>query len=210
MENENTSRDEKAQPAGNNGGNSESAPSSPGIDLESIRLSQDFAENLGVKKVLATVPVRKPERHWFVRTHPDPAYQIETAVLEFKDQRETFLVGPSVRDVLAAEVVPKLLITTINRQGNVFLWSIGLPNASGRLNPWHESALEAAKRAETRWVRVAANMSLGAYDIAEAEGDLGEPEWPAEPFERLIELAFRDRFIRSLDHPAVRQLKGLV
>lgn len=181
-----------------------------GIDLNAIRLSQDFAGQLGVRKVRTTVPVRKPNRQSFVRTHPDDNYRIQTAVLELKELRETYLVGPDVRDELASEIVPKMLITTIDRQRVVFLWPIALPDASGRHNPWHQSALDAADRAERAWVRVAANMQLGAYEVFEATADLGEPEWPEEPFERLIELAFRDRFIQSMDHPAVRQLRGQV
>ena len=33
-----------------------------GLDLEALRLSQDFSATLGVKKALLTVPVRKPDR----------------------------------------------------------------------------------------------------------------------------------------------------
>ena len=186
------------------------AETNTGIDLNAIRLSQDFAEQLGVRKVRTTVPVRKPNRQSFVRTHPDPNYRIQTAVLELKEVRETYLIGPDVRDELAPEIVPKMLITTIDRQGVIFLWPIALPDASGRHNPWHQSALAAADRAERAWVRVAANMHLGAYEVFEASADLGEPEWPEEPFEALIELAFRDHFIQSMDHPAVRQLRGQV
>ena len=39
-------------------------------------------------------------------------------------------------------------------------------------------------------------------------GDLGEPQWPEEPFEQLLELAFSGRYITDLDHPAVLRLKG--
>jgi hypothetical protein len=29
-----------------------------------------------------------------------------------------------------------------------------------------------------KWVRITANMSLGAYEIFEATGDLPDPTWP--------------------------------
>ena len=88
------------------------------------------------------------------------------------------------------------------------LWPVRLPDEAGRLDDWNTAAHEAAKRAETHWVRVAANMALGAYDIFEAVGQFPEPVWPDLPFERLLEIGFRDRFIDSLDHPVLRRLRG--
>ena len=35
------------------------------LDLKELRLSQDFDVSVGVKKVLLTVPVRRPDRQWF-------------------------------------------------------------------------------------------------------------------------------------------------
>jgi hypothetical protein len=40
------------------------------FDPARLRLSQAFGEQAGVKKVLTTVPVRKPDRQSFIRTHP--------------------------------------------------------------------------------------------------------------------------------------------
>ena len=37
--------------------------------FSSLRLSQNFGETLGVKKVLTTVPVGKPPKDRFFRTH---------------------------------------------------------------------------------------------------------------------------------------------
>jgi hypothetical protein len=39
-------------------------------DLANLRLSQAFAETGGVKKLLRTVPVRKPHPQDFIRVHP--------------------------------------------------------------------------------------------------------------------------------------------
>ena len=52
----------------------------------------------------------------------------------------------------------------------------------GKHNEWHRSAAEAAELAMKRWLRLTANMSLGAYEVFEATGDLPEPEWPDLPF----------------------------
>ena len=42
---------------------------------------QNFEAGLGVKKVVTTVPVRKPDRQWFFRVHPDEAWRLPAAVI---------------------------------------------------------------------------------------------------------------------------------
>jgi len=187
-------------------------PPDPGslFDPSRLRLSQNFAERVGVRKAITTIPVRKPNRQEFVRVHPDENMRIETAVLELKEDRETYLIEPELRAELPGEVVPKVLFTTVNRQGVLTLWPVRLPRSDGRLDTWNQSAIEAARMAMNTWVRVAANMSLGGYDVYEATGDLPEPEWPELSFQEILTVAFKDKFIRDLNHPAIRQLRGEV
>jgi len=52
-------------------------PEADPFDLASLRLSQDFASAVGVRKLVTTIPVKKPSKEWFVRTHPDPAYWLQ-------------------------------------------------------------------------------------------------------------------------------------
>ena len=178
------------------------------FDRNSIRLGQDFDASIGVRKALTTVPVRRPDRQWFVRVNPDPAYRLETAVLELKEEGETYLVAGSIRAELPGEIVAKVLLTAVTRQGVVFLWPVRMPDEMGKLDQWNRSALEAANMAERQWIRVASDRSLGAYETYVATGDLPEPEWPDKSFHELVKIAFRDRFIDSLDHPVVKRLRG--
>jgi hypothetical protein len=191
-----------------------SEPASPSannpFDPARLRLSQDFENKIGVKKAVITVPVRKPDRQWFVRVHPSESWRLDTAVLELKEDRETYLVEPSLWPELPGEVVPKVLFTAMNRQGVVFLWPVRLQGLDGKLDEWNRSAMQAAQLAMRGWVRVAANMSLGAYEVFEATADMPKPEWPDISFEQLLRVAFKDRFIRELDHPVVRRLRGEV
>lgn len=187
------------------------APPAPDpFDLANLRLSQNFNETAGVKKLLRTVPIRKPNRQDFVRIHPDPAYRENFAMVELKEDREEFLVaGGGLIGELAAEITNKTIFTAINRQGVVFLWPVRLPNADGKEMEWHRSARDAAEEATKRWVRVSANMSLGAYELIVADGITIEPEWPDVSFQELIRIAFRERLVTSLDHPVVKRLRGL-
>jgi hypothetical protein len=185
------------------------SPNEDVFDPARLRLSQNFSDTVGVKKMLTTVPVRKPHRQDFVRVHPDPAWRLTTAVLDLKEERELYLVDRPMRSELAGEVVPTSLFTAMNRQGVLFLWPARLPREDGRQDSWSRTMLEAVQRATEQWVRVVANMSLGAYEMFVANADLPDPEWPVDvDFRKLLEIAFRDRFIRTPDHPLIKRLRG--
>ena len=182
--------------------------SSNPFDPANLKLAQNYGASAGVKKLTTTIPVRKPGKQDFVRVHPDPAYSIETAVLEFKEERETYLVAPELWDELLGELTPKALFTTINRQKVISLWPVRLPGEDGRIDEWNESAMDAATLGQKKWVRVSANMSLGAYDVFEATGEIPEPEWPELDLGQILEIAFKGRFIKDSDHPALKRLRG--
>ena len=183
--------------------------SSPGtFDLASMRLSQDFATAIGVKKRITTVPVRKPNRQEFVRVHPDPKYRLDTAVVELKAERETYVVAPSLWPEVHGELIPKRLLLTMTRQNVLILWPIRLPGEDGRIDQWNDSAMIAAERATQCWVRVASDRHLGAYELFEAPADLPEPEWPEISFQEILDIAFRGRQIDDINHSVLKQLRG--
>jgi hypothetical protein len=180
----------------------------PFADLNKLRLSQDFVEQASVKKLLTTVPVRKPHAQDFVRVHSGADFRMPFAFIELKnDDREHYLVM-GIATTVPNEIVMKMLYTAINRQGVVFLWPVPLPTADGRVNEWHRSAREAAERAMNRWIRIKAKMELGANEIFEAPGNIPDPEWPEHSFQELLRIGFRDRIIQSLDHPVLKRLRG--
>ncbi|MBT6717136.1 MAG: hypothetical protein HOB18_05770 [Nitrospina sp.] len=181
---------------------------SKGFDLASLRLSQDFGSMVGVKKVITTIPVHKPHKQDFVRVRVEDDYQFSTAVIEMKEDRETFLVAQPLWNELPGEIIPKVFLTGMTRQGVLFLWPIRLPNEDGRHDNWNRSALEAAELAKKKWVKVVSNMSLGGYEVYEATGELPDPEWPDLSFEKIMEVAFKDRYITGMDHPVIRRLNG--
>ena len=129
-------------------------------------------------------------------------------VLELKEDLETYLVSPDLWNELAGDLIPKVLFTVINRQKVLSLWPIRLPGEDGRLDQWNSSALDAAGMAQTSWIRVSSNMSLGANDVFQATGNLPDPEWPEIEFARILEIAFKGRYITDFDHPALRRLRG--
>lgn len=144
-----------------------------------------------------------------MRVHPDANYRLSpAAIIELKDDREVYLVTPAIAPDLVGELVPATIYTAINRQGVVHLWPVRLPGPDGKHNAWHRSAETAVDVAMHRWVQLAANMSLGAYEAFEASANIPEPTWPDLSFAELLKIAFQDRLVDRPDHPVILKLLG--
>jgi hypothetical protein len=122
----------------------------PFNNLEKLRLNPSFVESAGVKKLRINVPVRRPNPQTFIRVNPDPAYMMNCAIIELKEDREEFLVLPHLAPELPGEVVMKTLFTCITRQGDVVLWPVRLPSPDDKRNDWWQSAREIAELAMSK------------------------------------------------------------
>lgn len=183
---------------------------STSTDLKSLRLPANYGATLGVKKLLTNVPVGKPNKTLYFRTHASDEMTFSTMLLENKDARETYAVIPEVAQAISELVRPVMLHAAIDRQNNVSLIPVPLPGEDGTRNPWHESLAQAVERAKIGWLRICANMTVGGYDVYIAEGALPDPEWPEHDIDKLVEVAFRGKIITSLDHPIVQSLLGKI
>lgn len=178
------------------------------FDPASLRLDSASIPHMGVKKQVTVVPVRKPNRQVFVRVHPEDAYRLTTAIIELKEDDESYLVVPHLHAALAAEITPVTLFLAIDRQGNVFLWPVKLPKEDGRTNDWNTSSMAAAEVASTSWIRLQSNRGLGAYDVLVAAEKLPDPEWPELSMRDILEIAFRGKYIDDLNHAVIKKLRG--
>ncbi|MDO6384700.1 hypothetical protein [Uliginosibacterium sp. 31-12] len=177
-----------------------------------LRLSTDFHQIAAGKPVLVEVPVAKPPKHAFFQTSQNIAHSISLCTLDAAK------MGGSGVYAVSAEVAARIpdqvrnveLRLAVTAQGAPYLVPIPHSGADGRQNPWHLSLARAMALAKGRWIRLSANQLRGAYDVFEALGELPEPQWPTESFDELVELAFKDRVITSVDHPLIQQLLGFV
>ncbi len=181
------------------------------FNLDDLRLKHDFSETLGVQKMLTHVPVRKPNKTDFIRVHPEEEYKLDVGIVEMKDTQETYLVmHPMTQEPGVYEIVQNArLVAYINRQGSIALWPLKL-GREGKLNPWYESALEAASLAEKQWISVRADMTLGAYQIFVAKAELSDPVWPEQTFFELIQIGFKGKIVNDPNHPLIQQLTGAI
>jgi hypothetical protein len=188
------------------------APPDP-FDLGSLRLGSDYAAGLGVRRVITTIPVRKPSKDEWFRRRPGEGWMLTTAVLEVEKgvERSTYLLARHLWTEYSGEVTPAVLYVCMNRQGDLFVWRVKLPGPDGRANTWTESALEIARAAETTWCRMKSDMTNGIYTHFVPADDvvLPEPAWPADlTMGDIIKIAFRGRLIETADHPVLRELRG--
>jgi hypothetical protein len=184
------------------------AAADPLANLEDLVLPQNFTASVGVKRLLTTVPVKKPDKQDFIRVHPGESYRRDMGLIELRSDRDWYIVqGPLVQH-LQDECVLVTLHTANNRQGVVFLWPVRLPAPDGKDMDWHRSQREAAAMAMEHWIRIKANTDLGAYEMFRPTNPPPDPEWPKESLLDLIRIAFRDRVVDSLDHPVVQRLRG--
>jgi hypothetical protein len=175
--------------------------------LDMLRLDPTKIE--AAVKVPISLQVRKPQKHDFVRVHPD--IELPVFAIELKDDDAGFyLVAGNMAAQLSEEAAAYVLRPYVNRAGVLRLWPIRLPGADGKINRWHATAATAAAHAMKRWTRVTANRSAGEYEIFDAQNQPPDPDWPDLTLPDMLRLAFTDRgmVIQDAEHPVVRQLAG--
>jgi hypothetical protein len=156
-----------------------------------------------------------PPSSEFIRVRDDDDYWVECMTLDYAPEdggrKETYFIAPDLMDDLPPEIRNEVkwsrLYTAMIRRGNVpFLWRIKVyDKGPGQLST--TTALVCAEKAKRLWVRVSWQDRQG-YKPYRAKGDFGEPQWPPHTFEQLMDLAFQNTHIDSLDHPAIRSLLG--
>jgi len=176
---------------------------------ENLRINVDLLKGGAVRKLITTIPVRKPKKQEFVRVHPEPQYRLQAALVEVEVDRETYIVSL----VAFVELRPTEYYLTnrfvgITLQEVLFIWPVKVPEPDGRKNDWHISGQIAAEHAMKDWVNVTANMSLGAYVTSLPASKHPEPHWPDLSLQEMLKIAFRDRIIDSPEHLAIKKLRG--
>jgi hypothetical protein len=162
------------------------------------------------EQLLTKISVGKPPKTSFVMASSDPNLTIQVGILELMAERESYLLTPDALCGVDPKLVRMSVLTlSVDRMGNPFLWETRQPDVAGNDTDWAESMRIALSEAKKHWVRVVANMAMGAYDLFVAPGDLSEPEWPKYSMGELLKAGFSGRIIDSPEHPVLLRLRGL-
>jgi len=177
--------------------------------LSSLRLPDTYSATGGITQPLKPT-FGKMNKHRFCRVHPGVEYKFRCLLVDDKENGETYLAAPSMAGHLGSLATAKTIRLAVDNSGIPKL--IGEPDIdlSGRRNLWQSSYKDAINQAENNWVRVEANMKAGQYEITKSSNDLGDPKWPNQTMEELINDAFSGRIIDSPDHPYIRQIQGRI
>jgi hypothetical protein len=161
----------------------------------------------------AGVSLRKPNDKEFIRVSQNPGEIMPFDILEIDDNTK-YIVTPAAMAAInklhdeMGQVMIKtkrvMMHLTVNMDGIGFLWPITVTDAE---NTWIESANNCASIAKNQWIRIVSNNNAKRYDFHPANKNAGVvPKWPKETFIEMLNLAFKSKVIRSLDHPAIKQL----
>jgi uncharacterized protein YbdZ (MbtH family) len=209
--------DETAQTQSGASATPEAAPKEAEVkpdpfDLARLRVQPDYEADAAVKKLLTTVPIRKPHRQEWIWVHPSEDYRDVFWAISLKDENETYMAVPHIASEFQGEITRKMFYLVQNASRVSYLWPVKMAAPGERLDGWSISAHEAAERAMVERVRLVANRSLGAYETFTSDNTpVGfEPKWPDKTFQELIRIAFKGgRLIDSLEHPIIKQIRGL-
>jgi len=179
------------KPVGFNMADFEAIPNDSGITL--------------VRKIV-TIPVRKPDKQKFFRTHPTS--EVLVHLVEIKEEGEYYLVRKSALQALVGETKLFRLHLCYYQNGTIFLCPIPQPDEDGKWNQWHKSLAIAIVDAKKKWIRAIPDKSINGYTIIEANGQISEPEIPRMSLEEILQIAFKDRIIDNENHPIVKKLMG--
>jgi hypothetical protein len=184
------------------------------FDPERCRLSTEGEIELGVRELLVSVPFRRPSKETWFRVHPGDSYRQYGGLIELKEGEDSgdgaAWVDPGLWGYLVDEPTfsRRLVVTYINRSGVVALWGLRLPGPDGRQPEWLTIPMTAAKTAETKWTRMFWDQSQRRHRVRVSETLVDEPKWDdLPPFYKLLELAFKDRVVTTLEDPLVRKLQ---
>lgn len=152
-------------------------------------------------------PLQKPPKNKFVRVHASPEYRMSGVLtLTDLDTGEIYYVSPDLDlpEFLNSQTRVTDLFAAQMSDGSFFIWPQHRSETS-----WYRAAKAAIRTAMGKWIAVVARRAANTYDLIEPEDCIPEPDWSSiPPFAAMVETAFEDHMITSLDHPFLRKLRG--
>jgi hypothetical protein len=129
------------------------------------------------------------------------------------DGRDPYIVHPEIAKQKADEedtIRPVLIVRYVTMAGEEALWALKLDRQDGRTNSYNSSAMNILRLAEAgskdgkeAWIRIlSAGQKQKHYRYQKSKKTLDKvpPRFSDRSFKELIDLAFKDRVITSLDH----------
>jgi hypothetical protein len=182
-------------------------PSNPFANLDALRNPQDYEEFMAGEAVSAFA-VRTLKEDMFLHVNPDPKYTLigQYTVLT---RNGTYFVYPQFREALG--ILPRRcnLHVAVDGHGQYFLLLIkqANPGSGQEDNAWYTSARTVAAAAMKGWLKVTKPGGDRGWGYVPIKHQMFNPSWPEKPFPELLNSAFPERVITSLNHELIQQFK---
>jgi hypothetical protein len=186
----------------------ETQSANPFANLDALRNPQDYEEFLGGEAVSAFA-VRTLKEAMHLRINPDPTYSLYGQYTVATRNNGTYFVYPQFREALGPLPRRCNLHVAVDGHGEYFLLLVKRPNpGQGQEdNAWYTTAQSVANAAMKDWVKVTKPSGDRGWGHVPVPYKMFEPQWPTKPFEELLNNAFPDRVITSLNHDLIQQYK---
>lgn len=150
-----------------------------------------------------SIECRDPRPDEWFRVRPGVERGASTLALRDAGTGNLYLVTRDLWHGLRPSLMPVCLRACINIDGGLFLWGIPLPAAEGGPELRTTPACVVADLAEKIWCRVVFDADSQQYVTSTKGRCVLDPLWPDVSFLDLVQAAFGDRVITSLDHPII-------
>jgi hypothetical protein len=115
--------------------------------------------------------------------------------------RDPYIVHASIAISKEEDVIrPVLLVRFVTMTGDEGLWPLKLNPPDGKANPWNTSALNILELAGTGWVRIVSLKGHYRHQVSKKTFAEVPPRFTNRSFEALVDIAFKDRVVATLDH----------
>jgi hypothetical protein len=190
-------------------GNGGIAPVTVGNPDEADDLAIDQAHleeyaNAGTES--AVVACEKPPKGIFFTVRPETDKPYKDRAFYFMlelEGRDPYLVAPKIAEQKKEEdtIRPVLLVRYVTMAGEEALWPLKLNPTDGKSNHWNTSALNILEIAASgKWVRMVNAKKHYRHQISKKSLEQVSPKFTDRTFKDLIDIAFKDRIVKTLDH----------
>jgi hypothetical protein len=93
-----------------------------------------------------------------------------------------------------------LIVRYVTMAGEECLWPLKLDQSDRKSSPWNRSALNVLELAESGWVRIVNAGNHFRHHISPTTLKECLAKFSDRTFDKLIDIAFKDRMIFDLDH----------
>lgn len=178
--------------------------------LDAFGVQNDYA--IGeLPEDVSACDIRKAMNKDIFTAHPDPEYQF-AAYIVYDAGNQPYLVTKTIAVELGSDAKKVVLILCQSSKGDNFIFPLTAITPQNAKNGWVRSMHKGMSEAqEGSFIRISADQNRECYRIHKIARELPVPQWPGKPFAELLQEAFGDRIIKSMDHPVIQEvMEGLL